>query len=259
MARVKKFLILGLVCALIAVGRPAFAGREDVLKKVRVMFLREEYQKVDRECERLLLRKRLDSSVKAELYYLRGVSFLKQNKFAKAKQNLLRLISRYARTDFIDDAFLSLGDCYLLSGDINNALKRYHMLLSKYPKTELVHLAYYRLGECYYRVGRWSEARKYLGKVIEKYPQSYEAGAARTLLDAGLYFTVQVGAFVNKGNAEALYRKLKNKKYAAHLSSFDKKGRTFYRVRVGKFDLREQAKLMKRRLKRNGFSAQISP
>lgn len=255
----KRVLILLSVSVLIIIAPPVFAVREDILKKVRISFLRDKYQETVEECERLLLRERLSSDMRAELYYLMGVSFLKQNKFSKAKDNFLRLISRYGQTEFVDDAYLSLGDCYLLSGDIDNALRRYQNFLSKYPKSELLHLVYYRLGESYYRLGQWSNARNYLKKVIESYPQSYEAGKAKALLDEGLYFTVQVGAFVNRRNARGLYDKLVGRKYPAFISLCNKRGRTFYRVRVGKFASRKQAKLTKNRLKRDGFSAQIYP
>jgi TolA-binding protein len=259
MVKNKRFLILLAIWALIAVDASAFAAGEDVLKKVRVSFLREEYQEVTTECERLLLREHLDSNMQAELYYLAGVSFLKQNKFSKAKDNLLMLISRYARTEFVDDAYLSLGDCYLLSGDIDNALRSYRAFLSKYPQSDLLHLVYWRLAESYYRSGQWDKAGNYFKKVIEKYPKSFEADKAKALLDEGLYFTVQLGAFINKRNAKSLYERLIDKEYPAYVSSFNKKGKTFYRVRVGKFDSRKQAELVKKRLKKDGFSGQIYP
>ena len=244
---------------LITINPPAFAGRKDILKKARISFLREEYQQTVRECERLLLGKRLDSNTKAELYYLIGVSYLKQDSFSRAKDSLLRVISRYPQTEFADDAYLSLGDGYLLGNKIDVALKTYRTLLAKYPGSELLHLVYYRLGECYYRNGRWGNARNYLNKVTQKYPLSFEADLAKDLLEEGLYFTVQVGAFVNKGNAQELCNKLIARNYPAYISSLNKRDKTFYRLRVGKFDSREQAKLTKNRLKKDGFSAQIYP
>ncbi len=196
MVKLKFVFVLLIVGMFVVPAGPVFAGRESVLKKVRISFLREEYQQTAKECERLLSRERLDSNMKAELYYLAGVSYLKQNKFHKARDNLLKLILRYERTEFIDDAYLSLGDSYFLSGSVSNAIIKYREFISKYPRSELLHLAYYRLGESYYRTGQWKGARIYLKKVIKVYPQSYEADKAQALLDKGLYYTLQVGAFL---------------------------------------------------------------
>lgn len=61
-------------------------------------------------------------------------------------------------------------------------------------------------------------------------------------------FSVQVGAFTVKGNAETLVRQLRQKHGKAEMSLFDRGDMVFFRVRVGRFNTREQAEAFRDRL-----------
>ena len=66
-------------------------------------------------------------------------------------------------------------------------------------------------------------------------------------------FTFQIGAFVNRDNAERLTALL-NKKYKnAHISVYDRGDQIFYRVRVGRFTTLEQAEAQESILVRDGY------
>ena len=67
-------------------------------------------------------------------------------------------------------------------------------------------------------------------------------------------FTFQVGAFVNRENAERLTARLGQKYKNAHMVVFDRGDQIFYRVRVGSFATLEQAASQEAVLTRDGFA-----
>ena len=79
-------------------------------------------------------------------------------------------------------------------------------------------------------------------------------------LDTGdLFFTVQVGAFANKANAQKLADELSDKGFDAYVESFDKGITSLYRVRVGKFSSREEAEAVESRLSEQDYPTKIFP
>ena len=68
-----------------------------------------------------------------------------------------------------------------------------------------------------------------------------------------LRYTVQAGAFREKGNAVAVLRKIEGDHPQARLIVSD----GWHRVRVGSFRYRKDAEAVKRRLQRSGVSARV--
>ena len=66
-------------------------------------------------------------------------------------------------------------------------------------------------------------------------------------------FTFQIGAFVNRENAERLTSKLNEKYKNAHIKVYDRGDQIFYRVRVGKFTTIKQAEAQESILIRDGY------
>lgn len=64
------------------------------------------------------------------------------------------------------------------------------------------------------------------------------------------HYTVQVGAFVKKKNADRLYQSLKKKGYAVYKKNFTLHGRKYIRVRIGTFVSYEEAYALKKKLDR---------
>ncbi|MCK4984244.1 MAG: SPOR domain-containing protein, partial [Desulfobacterales bacterium] len=83
------------------------------------------------------------------------------------------------------------------------------------------------------------------------------AGSSATTYIADDYysgnFTFQIGAFLNRENAERLRRKLDRTYKNAHISEYDNGVNIFYRVRVGKVSNLEQAVEYEAYLIQNGF------
>ncbi len=83
-----------------------------------------------------------------------------------------------------------------------------------------------------------------------------EKNGARTYRPGDYYkgnFTIQVGAFKIKGNAERLKEKLDKTYKNAHISVYQSGDETFYRVRVGKSSTLEQAMEYEAYLIQNGY------
>ena len=75
-------------------------------------------------------------------------------------------------------------------------------------------------------------------------PVTTDGGTAKSYVQGDYYsgnFTYQVGAFVNRENAERQKRILAKKYKNAHITVFDRGDQVFYRVRVGKFTSLEEA------------------
>ncbi len=66
-------------------------------------------------------------------------------------------------------------------------------------------------------------------------------------------FTFQIGAFVNRENAERLTAQLDKKYKNAHISVYDRGDQIFYRVRVGRFTTLKQAEAQESILIRDGY------
>jgi rare lipoprotein A len=75
-------------------------------------------------------------------------------------------------------------------------------------------------------------------------PATTDGGSSRTYVQGDYFsgnFTYQVGAFVNRENAERQTRELEKRYKNAHITVFDRGDQIFYRVRIGKFTTLEDA------------------
>ena len=75
-------------------------------------------------------------------------------------------------------------------------------------------------------------------------PVATSGGSSTSYVQGDYYsgnFTYQVGAFVNRENAEKQKQILAKKYKNAHIAVFDRGDQIFYRVRVGKFSSLEEA------------------
>ncbi len=75
----------------------------------------------------------------------------------------------------------------------------------------------------------------------------------------GRGFTVQVGAFSDKGNAVKLTNALRKEIPDVHISVFETPMARYYRVRVGHFNTRERAYRLATKLAGMGYSVLVAP
>jgi outer membrane protein assembly factor BamD (BamD/ComL family) len=238
---------------------PYYVEARDVgLNAAEILFLKEDYDGAIRECNNLLTRtSRWDWEDDA--YYLKGLSFLKKGDPLSARLNFEKVLSKYHRSNLLEEASLGLADAYLLEGNFEHAITLYNDFLSRFPESPLLCLAYFRLGQSYQKKGEWLQAEKYLKRVGEDFPLSFEAKLAGDALKEESYFTIQVGSFVDKNNASDLYEELSSKGYPVYISEVERQDKVYYRVRVGKLNTREEVESLERKLAKEGYPTKIYP
>jgi rare lipoprotein A len=74
-------------------------------------------------------------------------------------------------------------------------------------------------------------------------PRSYKVG----------HFSVQVGSFKDRENAEALAKNMKKKYGASFVQKFDRGDAVFYRVQVGDRPTLKEAEKLQEKLEGDGF------
>lgn len=228
------------------------------LEKPKVYFLKGDYDMVILECEKILgnadYSKDLD-----ELYYLLGLSYLKNGNFLRASDIFEIILKEFKESNFRDSALLGLGDAYFLKGDYNKAKVYYEELIKNFPQTKLQPAVYYRLSQTGFKMGDIQEAKIYLDKLKQDYPLNIETRLENDSTFLDLYYTVQVGSFSNDVNARNLMQKLKDRGYPAYIEEASSQGKIIYRVRVGKLKARQDAEALENKLKYEGYPTKLYP
>jgi TolA-binding protein len=172
---------------------------------------------------------------------------------------------------------MSIGECCLGMKDYKSAEAAYRSFIDAMPDSQRVPSAYLLLGKSLESQNKLEEAKKLYRKVSEDYRQSIEAYQAQRFLNnlsqpspvaakrgaqetekpvqkppekAEPYFTIQVGAFSRKGNADRLAGKLRKKGYTVEIVRPIPGKSRLHKVRVGKFKTKSGAADMARRLRK---------
>lgn len=169
-----------------------------------------------------------------------------------------------------DMILLSLGNCYLGMKDYENAAASYQALIESILDLQRLPSVYLLLAKSLQNLGKVEEARVFYKKVMEDYRQSIEAQQAqeyfnslsltkpksveteqhKTPVKTESYFSIQIGAFSSKRNADNLANRFKKKGYSVNIIRPSPGKSRFHMVRVGKFKSRSAALEMARKLKK---------
>lgn len=235
------------------------------LDKVKFYFLSGNYENSIKEGEKVLAAAVSDSDDLDELYYILGLSYLKDGNYLRASDVFEIIIKEFKDSSFQDEAVIGLADTYFLRGDFIKAEELYKEALGRNPDTKFKAQLFYRLSEVALKQGDSDKARVYLDK-LKDFPLNPET---KFNLDSpitlksnteGLYYAVQVGSFSNQINAKNLAQKLTAKGYPAYIEEAPPgHAERSYRVRVGKFSLRQEALDLEKRLSREGYPTKIYP
>ena len=166
-----------------------------------------------------------------ELFYIKGLSELKLNRFSDARQSFEDIISKYQRSKRIFDAYLGIGDSYFLEGNMDAATRSYNDILNRFPNDKNISMVHSRITESNKKPG---SGNKPVGS-----------------------FSVQVGSFKSRVNAQRLVQKLSAQGYGAYLTLPVDSGDRLYRVKVGKLKSKEEALTLAAKLKRAGYNIKI--
>lgn len=230
-------------------------GNEVTLQKAWTYYLKGDYKSAVDACRVVSKNKMLGE----EGRYLMGLSLLKLKGTEEARKNFEFVLETYPSSSIKDELLLGIADSYYLEGRFDMAGQYYERLLRSFSATGYASMAYLRLGVSQQRQGKWQEAESSFYKLIRDYPLSLEAAEAKACLRKKAdFFSVQVGAFSRKVNADRLCSKLKKKGYDVRVEKSYMKDALIYLVKVGKFNTRFQAQQKAAKLKKEGFSARIS-
>jgi tetratricopeptide (TPR) repeat protein len=230
------------------------------IDKVKIYFLNGDYKSAISEGEKVLMNYTAHSPNLDELYYILGLSYLKDGNYLRASDIFEIILREFKDSPFKDEAKLSLGDTYFLKGDYDKAQGYYSELINSNPRTKLKAPFYYRLSQIALKKGDTQAAKEYLDKLKSDFPSSPEIKLNKDLYAlTDIYYTVQVGSFVNFSNARNLCDKLISKGYDAYLQETDTNSTKTYRVRVGRLKSRPEATQLENKLSSEGYPTKILP
>lgn len=222
--------------------------------------------------------------------YWRCRSFIAKGDYEKAVTMLRSLDNSSSEETSKDMILMSLGDCYRGMQDYERAAALYRSLIESMSDSHWVGSACLLLAKSLHDLGALEEAKTFYQELVEDHPQSIEAQQAQKYLDSlastqpkhieaqdavpgaiettriapetvgamhaspvktASYFSIQVGAFSKKRNAEKLASKLKKKGYSVAIVAPSPGKSSLYKVRIGKFKTRSAALKAARRLGKN--------
>ena len=202
-----KLLACFISCAILACYAEAETHDAAYVDK---LFLEGRYEKAMEEAGKLI---DAGAGRKDELYYLKGLSELKTNRFNRARQSFEYILSRYPGSKTAFDAAVGVGDTYFLEGNSESAVKAYNEVLKKFPRDSNIVIARQRIENC-----RAKPCFNITPGMIPK-------GESRDIA------AVQMGCFKNKKNAERLCRKLAAEGRKSYVE-MPEGGDRLYRVKV---------------------------
>lgn len=245
------------------------------LKNMKIDILKGDYKQAIVEGEKILATQEEKSDLD-ELYYLLGISYLKEENYLRASDIFEIIMKEFPGSKFKDEAKLGLGDSYLLRGDLDKAKSDYEELLKSDPNTKLKAQVYHRLSQIGFKKGDTNLGRIYLDMLKQEFPSNPELIlnkdlypiVAKSVSEAAIlpvatnyevYYTVQVGAFSKKANAENLVQSLAQQGYPAYVEESSSEVGQSFRVRVGKFSTRQEAITSEEKLAKEGYPTKIFP
>lgn len=254
-------------------------GSSSSFGKVERLFLEGKYESAVSEAERLITAR---SSNEDEIVYLKALSELKLNRFDDARKDFSYIISRFQSSRRIFDSYLGIADSSFLESKTESAIKEYNEVVDKFPNDRNIAVVYYRLADAYKKIGVSDKALFYSEKARKASPLSFEYKAApyngavsgptpgeikemppvpkpkELSRTAGIKgFSVQVGSFKSKRNADKLAQKLMGRGYDSFVELPVGSGDKLYRVKVSRGKSKEEAEIWASRLKRDGYFVKI--
>lgn len=228
------------------------------LNKVRENFLSGNYKSAIIEGEKILAGSGSGGELE-ELYYILGLSYLKDGNYLRAADIFEIILSELKTTRFKAQSRLGLADSNFLRNNFEKAKAAYLELLGGNDAVFLKASIYYRLSQCEAKLGNAIGAKAYIEKLNTEFPDNFETGLENPSQPGDFYYSVQVGSFINKANAESLMRKLQAKGYAAFVEEGISAGAAIYRVKSGKLFNRNEAVGLEAKLSAEGYPTKICP
>ena len=239
----------------LAIARPVSEAK--FIKDINILFLKEDYSGLLAYSREGMRSCRLGRNQKKEALYLMGLSYMKLEKFDKARESFDDII-KMKGSDLKDEAYIGIADSYFKESDFDKAIIAYKSVINAFPRSDRISGVYYNIGLCYKEKNNLDKANYYHKKIRTGYNESFEAKGSDYLSSNGTkYYIIQIGAFRSLKNAKKLHRTAARKGYESYIQKAKKDGETIYKVRAGKFSNKDYAYNIVRKLKRDKFSVKI--
>jgi tetratricopeptide (TPR) repeat protein len=268
-AKFSRTIFLSLIFVLIFGPLAAFALNLD---KIKAAYLNGEYKIAISEGEKILLTS-VNHGGFDELYYYLGLSYLKDSNYVRAEDMFGRVIVELKDSKFTGQAKLALGDTYFMQGEFEKAEALYNELLDA-QDTKLKPAVLYRLSQIAMKKGDRAKSSQYLKSLKDDYPFCLEAKLDKEVsvvtnkavpesapldVPSGPVYSVQVGFFSSKENAQNFTKELKDNDIPAYVEEDTVDSKVSYRVKVGKLKTRQEALDLQKQLAGKGYSTKICP
>ncbi len=193
-------------------------------------------------------------------YYLGRLSIAPDSALSYYK----RVTSDYPQSRYADISYLEIAKNNIARSKYANAIVTLNELLRKFPDTNLKDEILFWLGVSYMSNGQEKHGTSVLENLRAEFPKSLWSERAANMMptkkipeETEEYYTIQVGSYRNKTNAEKHADEMRKKEFDARIVEALVKGTTYYRVWVGKFATVEQAKAFSLKLDSLGIKGNV--
>lgn len=170
----------------------------------------------------------------------------------------------YPQSRYADISYLEIAKSNIARKKYQNAIISLNELLRKYPDTNLQDEIMFWLGISYMSSDKEKEGISILENLRKTYPKSVWSERALTIIPLKdtpevpqEYYTVQVGSYRNKSNAENYAEEIRKNGFSVQTVEALVKGNTYYRVWVGTLSTIEQAKAFSQELESLGIKGNV--
>ena len=162
------FMLVRLCVCVLAVSfyTPSFALN---INQAKAYFLEGDYKSAIAEGEKLIARYN-HSAGADELYYILGLSYLKDGNFLRASDIFEIILNEFKNSKYREQARLSLGDTFFLRNDFARAQEIYRDLLHSNSSTSLKPILHYRLSQAGFKTGNIQQGKEYMDKLARNFP-----------------------------------------------------------------------------------------
>ena len=156
------------------------------------------------------------------------------------------VINNFPRSRYADISYLEIAKINVARKNFRTAIANLDALTKRYPETEYRDEVMFWQGVSYISVDDNEQGEAILKELQKSYPKSVWSERAANITQtkdlSQEYYTIQLGSYRNKENAESYAATLRDKGLDVRVVEALVKGQIYYRVWTGQFLTLEQAK-----------------
>lgn len=221
---------------------PLFLGAQDINEAIR-LFNSYQFERA-REIFSEVIRDKSNPRIAEAYYYLGRLTIVPDSALSYYK----KVINNYPQSRYTNISYLEIAKINIAIENYENAIAILNELLRKTPDTNLKDEVLFWLGISYMSSGLKKKGIGVLENLQATFPKSVWSERAASIIPTKpstgtkQYFTIQIGSYRNRANAEKYAGEVKEKGFDTRIVDALVKGKIYYRVWVGRFSTIEQAR-----------------